>query len=630
MPWRKRNPGLWFWLVLIMSLSLLILFAAFSALSEYALQYSADRIRNERLTLTRSTAAQIDGLLQEAVQELEEVVRLAAFDPMEPEPSLDILHAHASDLETLFIPGFVFLDTEGRVLLSDRPDVYALSADLSDLPYIAEALQSREFTISEPFVHWDNTQPVSAITIPVYRDSHFVGLLSSRLKLNGSAFLKILQQAAMLGDTGHATLIDSQGRTLAATLDISLLSAIEHPDFYPQALINEQPTVSTTEFRLENVDGETYGERHVMAFAPLTMTPWGVAAGGDEDETFAGVWQLRRGLALLAGITMVVVWTGTLFGTRQLIRPIQGLTAAAQKIADGKLHTSLQVSGPVEIGAMATSLERMRLQLLTNIEQLANWNETLTTRVAEQTGQLHQLLRQNLAAQEDERARLSRELHDEIGQMLTAIEVSLEYLAESLPVADTVAQERLEYCRTLVEKTVFDLGRVTSALRPGILDQLGLVPALKWVGDQLLHSLNIEIKFDTDRLPERLPTIIETILFRIAQEAMNNVARHSQARHLEIKLAHENEQVIMTLIDDGKGFDPSLMSDSPTDFGLGLAGMKERAMLIGGQTTITSALQQGTTITAVIPTTPLSICFSCPTRNNSKECLQCTIINQFA
>ncbi len=629
MLWWKQNLGLWPRLAFIVSLSLLILFAAFSMLSEYALQYSTDHIRSELLTLTRGTATQIDGLLQETVHELEESALLAALDPMDPEASLNILQVHAG-IETLFTPGFVFLDTEGRVLLSDRPDVYALSADLSDLPYIADALQSRECTISEPFSYRDNAQPVSAITVPVYQDGQFVGLFSSQLKLNGPAFLAILQQAAMLGDTGHATLMDSRGRTLATTLDMPSLSSVEHPDFFPQALINGQPTVSTTEFEPQNVDGETHGEHHVMAFTPLTMVPWGVAVGGDEDEIFAGIRQLRIGLALLAGITMAVIWTGTLFGTRKLIRPIQGITTAAQKIADGKLHTSLQVSGPVEIGSMATSLERMRLQLLNNIEQFANWNETLTTRVAEQTVQLQQLLRQNLTAQEDERARLSRELHDEIGQMLTAIEFSLEYFAESLPVDDTVAQERLEYCRTLVEKTVFDLDRVTSALRPGVLDQLGLVPALKWIGDQLLQSHKIEIKFDRNRLPERLPSILETTLFRIAQEAMNNVARHSQAKKLEIKLMYENKQVTMTLVDDGKGFDPSLMSDDLTNRSLGLAGMKERAMMVGGQITITSAPQQGTTVTAVIPTTPHPICLSCPNRNNNKECLQCTIKNQLA
>ena len=247
--------------------------------------------------------------------------------------------------------------------------------------------------------------------------------------------------------------------------------------------------------------------------------------------------------------------------------------------------------------------------LLANIEQLASWNEALEARVAERTEELRQqqaliqqLLHRAITAQEDERARLARELHDEIGQTLTAVQLSLDRLARTLPTDDPGPRERLDRARTLTEQALTDLRRMIAALRPGVLDQLGLLPALGWVADHTLRPLGVIVTIASSGLQERLPAEIETILFRIAQEAMSNVARHSGASHLSIHLAREDDQATMVLTDDGRGFDPAAVTAAPDQsHGLGLAGMQERASLAGGQVTVESVPGRGTTVRVVMP-----------------------------
>lgn len=608
---RIEDLGLWPRMALGLSLGFLVLFAAVLTLSEWALRDSARRIRNERLVIAQMAAGQIDRVLQQAVSELEQARGLADFDLAETDTSDEAraLATTHSRIDT-FASGVAFLDATGQVVLTRPPALYPPGADLSDLPHIARALDGRDVTVSAPFRDPLADQPVAAVTVPVSDGGRLLGLLSSLVNLHGPAITAPLQQAATLGHTGHAVLADHQGRALASTFELPFLSPGEHASFYRRALAGGQPVVDTVPFELDLPGEEPQGHLHVMAFAPLNMAPWGVAVGGDVDETFAGVTRLRRGLMLLGALALASVWAAALFGTRRLVRPVQRLTRAAQRIAGGDLETPLQATEGGEIGAMAEALEQMRLLLLSNIRELADLNETLEARVASRTEELRQqqaltrqLLQRAITAQEGERARISRELHDEIGQTLTAIQLGLERLARKWPAEEAGTHDYLDRLGTLTEQALGDLRSIIAALRPGVLDQLGLVPALGWVADHTLRPLSVKVTIDADDLQGRLPPEIETILFRIAQEAMSNVARHSQASHLDISLERGNGKVTMELIDDGQGFDPGLIRAAREHGrGLGLAGMQERASLAGGQVEIRSAVGMGTSVHVVIPT----------------------------
>lgn len=606
---RLLNLGLWPRMALAISVGFLALFIAFALLGERVLRDSASRLLEERLVIAQMAAGRIDGVLEQAISELQQARRFADFDPTDSNlvPEVTMI-AYTYGRVGLFASGIAFLDARGHVVLSHPPGLYPSGADLSHLSHIAEALTSHEVTVSEPFRDPLKNRPVVAITVPVLDGGRFLGLLSGLIDLNSSAITAPLEQAAALGHTGHAILVDGDGRVLASTLGLPVFSPGEHATFYRRAVSEGRPVVETVPFELD-LSGEPQGHPHVMAFAPLRLAPWGVAVGGDVGETFASVIRLRIGLALLSIAALSCIWGATLIGTRRLVRPVQRLTEAAQRIASGDLDTPLQAPEGGEIETMAAALERMRTLLLANIEELASWNQTLETRVAERTEELRrqqaltrQLLRRAITAQEEERARLSRELHDEIGQTLTAVQLSLDGLARALPAEEAQTRERLDRARRLTEHALADLRRVIAALRPGVLDQLGLLPALSWIADHTLRPLGMKVTIESDGLPKRLPGEIEIVLFRIAQEAMSNVARHSQANHLHIRLHRADGRIVMTLTDDGRGFDLSALADGPNhDRGLGLAGMQERASLAGGQVTIESAPGQGTTVQVVIP-----------------------------
>ena len=250
---------------------------------------------------------------------------------------------------------------------------------------------------------------------------------------------------------------------------------------------------------------------------------------------------------------------------------------------------------------MATGVEE-KFSLEQQLHQRAAELEQLYVALREKEALRAQLLKQAITAQEEERARLARELHDDIGQMLTAVQLGLDRLGKALAEDDVTAHERLARVQMLTEQTLADVRRVITALRPGILDQLGLVPALSWVAEHMLRPLGVRVTIDSTGLSDRPPPELEIILFRIAQEAMSNVARHSKASHLAIRLEQSDGQITMTLVDNGVGFVPLDVAAIPAQRrGLGLAGMQERASLAGGRVMIDSIPGQGATIQVIVP-----------------------------
>jgi signal transduction histidine kinase len=601
---RVLHLGLWPQTVLAVSLGFLALFIGFWLLSQHVLRDSHERLLSERVVIAQLTASRLDSVLSESVYELEQAYHSNDTRTSAEAQIMRYMQSESGD----FSAGITFLDPNGLVMSSYPPGLYPVGNDLSGEPYIAQALESRNFTVSDPFVEPNGQRPVIAVAVPVYDGQRFIGLLKGRVDLSRPTIIEPLQEAARIGRTAHAGLIDREGRNLVSTLDLPFLSPGAHVTFYRRAMARGEAIVETVPFEAD-LPGETRGELRVVAFAPLQLAPWGVAVGGEPDETFADVRELWSGMVVLGGLTLAAVWGATMITTRRLLQPVRRLTEGAQRIAQGNLDTPLEEHGSGEIGALAMALEHMRQQLQSDFQKLAEWNETLEMRISERSRELEQrqrqtqqLLRRVITAQEGERARVSRDLHDGIGQIVAAMEFSLHRLEKSLPARNTKACEQVLHAQVMTQQIMVDLRRIIAALRPGVLDQLGLVPSLVWMGNQMLLPLGVEVTIEQGVLPERLPGEIETTLFRIAQEAMVNVARHSQARHLAICLDNSTGQVVMTLADDGQGFDPTSVSLAfEHGRGWGLIGMQERASLAGGEFTVESTPGKGTTVRVVIP-----------------------------
>jgi signal transduction histidine kinase len=211
------------------------------------------------------------------------------------------------------------------------------------------------------------------------------------------------------------------------------------------------------------------------------------------------------------------------------------------------------------------------------------------------------LLRRIIAAQEEERKRISRELHDETGQALTSLLVGLKLIDRAKSLEEV--QESTSNMRGLVAQAIDEVRNLALELRPSVLDDMGLVPALTNYVKSCPERFGLDVDFVATGLEgERLPLEVETTLYRLVQEALTNVARHAAAKNVSVLLERRNGVIVLVVEDDGVGFDPTEVKDSARGGAhLGLYGMEERVSLVGGALTVDSRPGAGTAISVEVP-----------------------------
>jgi signal transduction histidine kinase len=343
-------------------------------------------------------------------------------------------------------------------------------------------------------------------------------------------------------------------------------------------------------------------ESHVMGVVPLAESEFVLILEQPIDVALELPRRLRDQLLAWStvgfGFALVIAW----FTTRAVIKPTEQLTLAADRIGGGDLDTPIHVTARDEFGVLADRFESMRQQIANAYDAVEESNIVLESRVKERTAQLGKLLSRLISAQEDERRRLARELHDETAQTLGAVSIALARASDSTPADDGSSSAHLEHAREMVDSLIEDTRRLILDLRPMILDDLGLVPAIRWYADSRLGEVGIETAVQVDGVGVRPLPHVETALFRIVQEAVNNVVRHAEARKVGINILSTEGSVRIDLSDDGKGFDPSVVAGA-TDGHLGLLGMTERVAILGGEMSVRSQPGVGTTITVEMPLT---------------------------
>jgi PAS domain S-box-containing protein len=281
------------------------------------------------------------------------------------------------------------------------------------------------------------------------------------------------------------------------------------------------------------------------------------------------------------------------------------LSAIADRDEQGRIIRTLAVSIDVT--------ERKRAEEALNLakEELSRYSKDLERQVQNRTREIHsnlsalkkaqdQLRRLSagiMASQEKERSAIARELHDELGQVLTALRMDSVWLQERLKKSDAEASQRALTMCQLIDKNIEDVRGMAFRLRPGVLDDLGLVDALDWYTTDFERRTEITCVFETDPVPP-LSETMATAAYRITQEAITNVARHASASRVEVALRSRNSTLTLAIVDDGCGFNPRELSDSE---GLGVAGMRERASLVGGTLEVHSEPEKGCRVLFKVP-----------------------------
>jgi len=311
--------------------------------------------------------------------------------------------------------------------------------------------------------------------------------------------------------------------------------------------------------------------------------------GFSEDSITRTVSLVTSQLLLATLLVSSIGILASIFLTWALTRPILSLAQAAQAVGRGDFTQRVERWADDEIGELSDSFN----QMITDLQLAAEARR-------ERERLRGELVERVISAQEDERKRIARDLHDQTSQALVSLIVQLK-LVESARTKAERAQSIADL-REQLRATLNDVRRMAYDLRPGVLDDLGLSQSIQWFAEQCRKNSGIQIHTLIDAACDRLPLHTATAIYRVAQEALSNVVKHSRAAHAWITLKNNDEGVELEIRDDGVGFEtPS--GAAPLE-GLGLFGMQERIQLLGGRFEIQSEAGKGTIIRARVPCLP--------------------------
>jgi signal transduction histidine kinase len=590
------------------------------AASLYWMQRLDARFLAGRLAAASTVAAHFDA---ELTDDLEVLQRLAAavapsLGDRDTEPERRMLretHHQFRHRESVYL-----LDVAGH-LVAEEPQGSASSAPPGDDPLVQEVIRSGRPRLSGVVPGERGGVVHELVSIRDWKGD-VIGVAGGTFrpeKRDLEKMLRFLQR----GETGFADLVDASGRIVASTRPGRAGRVSECSRRFGR-LATEKRSLGALCADCHAREGVELRPDEHLTFAAVGGAPWGVVMRQKASETLPteGLpWYAIAALLLVqVGVAGAFAWGAS----RSVTQPVAVLTEHAERIAAGQLAWPIPHLGEDEVGRLGKSLERMRLGLKLNIERVEEANAGLEQRVVERTKELNvanaelkareeargQLLRKVITAQEDERKRIARELHDETSQALAVLAMGLEAAQDAIRSGRT---PRLDEVKAVAVATLEDVHRIILDLRPSVLDDLGLLSAIRWYADRALATKAISVRCEFGEM-RRLPPEMETALFRICQEAMSNVARHAQATAALVQVGMEGDEVVIDIEDDGKGFDPEVASRREGRRPWGLMGIRERAEILGGTATIESAPGQGTHVDVRIPVpaTPASPATAAP------------------
>jgi len=565
----------------------------------------------EWLLLGKSTGVAIEGLIADATGTLKDSAiwyreATASGQAGQAQNVLDLTAQHSP----IFTNGVVVVGPDHRISAADQKHEQLLGTDLGASWPTSGSPASQAMAWGVP--GGGSLGPSVALAVPLQSasgPSYLVGLIG----YGNSEVDHILASAVRLGQSGHAEIVDQNCQVLFATEPGHLLGSGEHPTFCRAMTSQGKATIGRAATEVPEM-GDLAGP-HLMAFVPLQNLPWALEIGTSLTDAYGPADQIRNGIVTALALITVIAFLATTVVVHKIVEPVTALSRIARQIAAGEPSGGLAIPWGGEIGELAQSLETMRLrlagwaasleeQVTKRTEELAERNRELRQiyeSLRQQETQRQALLGRILTAQEDERQRISRELHDSIGQAFWALTLNLERL-QALDGCPPALQSELASLQKLAAESLRDLRRLTVALRPAALDDLGLVPAIRRYAELYLGDAGIDFEIIEHGMVSRLDPFLETVVYRVVQEAINNVARHSGATRALVELRRDERSLTATVTDNGRGFDRATQVP-----GVGLQGMAERALLVGGNLELGSVPGSQTVVELTVPLTTLSL-----------------------
>ncbi len=315
---------------------------------------------------------------------------------------------------------------------------------------------------------------------------------------------------------------------------------------------------------------------------------WVILAEKNVSEAFAPIASMKNYVVIMGTAGVIVLIVIAIYLSLTVTGPINKLVESARTIADGDLTKRIKVKDKGEIGHLANSFDIMRVELNKSFRNSDRHRK-----------ELQHLSERIVLIQEEERNKLSRELHDQTGQALIALKTNLEVIDKLLPKDAYGPRKWLDESKNFLIETIHEIRNISFALKPPMLDELGLVPTIESFSKEFSARTEIIVNVKSNIKDGKLHSNTELSLYRMVQEALTNALKHAEAKTIQINLYHEGPKLVLSIEDDGNGFNIEKMGqDEITEHGIGLLGMRERFASAGADFQVYSAIGKGTKLIA--------------------------------
>ena len=470
--------------------------------------------------------------------------------------------------------GVIILNANGFVSVTNplRPDL--IGQDFSQEPYFQQVRALRTFVFSNVIKEPGTNQNIIAVAVPITDlQNNFAGAIVGRFYVDFQGLGREVQKLKV-GKQGDAYLIDRSGHLIYHEID-HLIGTDFNQRQAVKLLRGGDPEGAFT----SQEDGQT----RVEGYAIMPISGWGLVIGEPWSQVMEPVQTALRPVAIVAVLGLIAVAGIVSVGVRRVTDPIQNLVVQARQVAAGDYDAQVSLSRIREIRELGMAFNDM-------VQQIRKYRAGVRQYVADIT-----------RTQEEERKRIARELHDDTVQSLIAMGQRIELVKEMLDNSDE-ARTRLGEVRAMVTGAIASVRQFSRDLRPLTLEDLGLTAAMQYLVNQLAQSEGIEVNLEVEGKIEDLPTDVEVAIYRILQEALNNIKKHAHASWVNVVAQFTPQQIELTVRDNGRGFEvPETLTDFASNGSFGMMGLQERARLFGGNVFVQSAPKQGTIVQLIIP-----------------------------
>ena len=552
-------------------------------------QLDVNRIREKVAHLTKLEAREERQILQGGRQILDAMAHFLQridCDPLSCASFFTSLLEHSQRYANL---GAVKPD--GQVFCSAVP--LSGFTDASDRIWFQRTLASREFAFGDYQIGRITKEPVLVLSYPAFRaDGEILAVVFAALKLEWLNRLELYKEADLPAGT-TITKMDAGGVVLGYQPGPESWTGQQFPlEKVRQAVLKQGRGL------LEARDPE--GVSRIYVFESL-MSGWQhrevyLILGVPTRVALANSNRMMRrnmtGMGIIAVAALLAAWFGA---EKVILKPVKAMVKATREFAAGNLRARTGMSsGRDELSQLASGFDRMAEKL----EQRQAERDRAEREIRNSREQLRNLSAHLQSVREEERTRMAREIHDELGQGLTALKMDVSWLNRRLLEEDATFKNKLTSMEEVIDRTIETVQKLSGELRPGMLDDLGLAAAIEWQAEEFQNRTGIDCEVSLSSEETALNRDQSTTMFRIFQETLTNVIRHARATKVEVRLREQNGKIVLEVADNGRGITQAEISDAKS---FGLIGMRERVEFIDGEVTIVGSPGQGTKITVTLP-----------------------------